>query len=107
MELSRYLTLMNFPAEWEAWDMLPRAFVSEQSALYELGHEEAAEHDRHGVFQWWLTQNPPTETLVKLVGLSWLDPDQVMAGAVRQCIARQPDLSKEVNSELQRPFSVR
>lgn len=62
--LSGYLRLMNFPAEWEAWGMLPRSFGSEQSVLYEPGHEGASEHDRHSVFQWWLRQNPPTETLV-------------------------------------------
>ena len=82
--------------------MLPLAFVSDQSALYEPGHEEASEHDRHGVFQWWLRQRPSVATLVRLVELSWLDPDQIMAGYVRECIARQPSLSQEVQMALLR-----
>jgi len=102
MELRRYLELMEFPAEWEAWDMLPRAFVNEQSASYAPGHEEASEHDRNGVFQWWLRQNAPAETLVKLVELSWLDPDQVMAESVRESIARQPNFDNEVDAALRR-----
>ena len=55
--------------------MLPVEFLSEQASSYELGHEDASEYDRHGIFQWWLRHQPDVSVLIKLVNLSWLDPE--------------------------------
>ena len=105
MTFDEYLKLMKFPSEWQAWEMLPRAFVAEQMSLYQPGHENTSEHDRHGVFQWWLHQTPSASELVQLARLSWLDPDQKMAAHVRAHIETQPYCTAEVLLALTGPTS--
>lgn len=68
--------------------MLPDTYVGAVLPRYERGHELASEHDRHGAFQWWLKQDPNEDCLVKLAKLSWLDPDPLMGGYVRECISK-------------------
>ena len=104
MTIDEYLTLMQFPPEWRLWDMLPLDFAMEQMELYQQGNESASEHDRHGVFQWWLRRNPSAGTLVQLAQLSWLDPDHPMAGYVRECIGTQPHCNAEVRLALSTPY---
>jgi hypothetical protein len=104
MDQSIYLRLMQFPPEWLSWQMLPVEFLAAQASNYEPGHEDASEHDRHGVFQWWLRQQPEISVLIKLVNLSWLDPDQLMAGYVRQCIAQQSHQNADLNHALSNPY---
>ena len=104
MTLDEYLTLMQFPPEWQTWALLPAEFAAEQLSLYKSGNENASEHDRHGIFQWWLLRKPDAELLIKLARLSWLDPDQPMAGYVRSCIEAQPHCNAEVRLALTTPF---
>ena len=105
MDQETYLKLMQFPPEWHLWQMLPVNFLGEQVSSYEPGHEDAPEHDRHSVFQWWLRQHPDANTVVKLVNLSWLDPDQSMAGHVRKCIAQQSFHNADVDHALCNPYT--
>ena len=104
MDQDSYLSLMQFPSEWLSWQMLPEDFLAAQAASYEPGHEDASEHDRHGVFQWWLRQQPDADVLVKLARLSWLDPDQLMAQSVRNLIAQQPCNDSDVSYALSNPY---
>ena len=104
MNRDTYIKLMKFPAEWTEWDLLPAEFILKMIETYEPGMENSAEHDRHGVFQWWLKQQPTTAQLVMLARLSWLDPDEPMAGYVRECIAKLPELSEEVVAALASPY---
>jgi hypothetical protein len=104
MERIGYLELMNFPFEWADWGMIPDAFIDEQSALYQPGHENASEHDRHGVFQWWLRQQPPADKLVLLARLTWLDPDDLVASSVRDSIILQPNFNATVAAAIQTPY---
>ena len=104
MDLQSYLNLMQFPPEWQDWDMLPIDFVDAQRAGYESGHEHGSEHDRHSVFRWWLKQAASAEQLAVLVRLTWLDPDQVMAGHVRDCIAKKSQLNPNVVAALATPY---
>lgn len=104
MDRQSYLDLMQFPPEWQAWGMLPIEFVDAQRAEYKAGHEDGSEHDRHGVFQWCLKQGLSVEQLVRLSRLTWLDPDQIMAGYVRECIAKQPQLNPDVAAALTTPY---
>jgi hypothetical protein len=104
MNRDAYLSLMQFPKEWTDWEMVPGLFVDLQSAQYEPGHEDGSEHDRHGVFQWWLKQNPTAEQLVLLARLSWIDPDPLMAGYVRECIQAQPNFSAAVADAISTPY---
>jgi hypothetical protein len=106
MDQGTYLTLMQFPPEWLSWQMLPVDFLAEQASRYETGHEEASEHDRHGAFQWWLRQQPDADVLVKLVNLTWLDPDQSMAGSVRRCIEQQLHHNADVGHALRNPYTL-
>ena len=104
MDQDTYLNLMRFPPEWLQWQMLPESFVASQSVLYQPGHESASEHDRHGVFQWWLRQNATPDVLVNLARLTWLDPDQTMAQTVRDHIALQSGFNSEVGHALSNPY---
>lgn len=100
-----WLELMRFPPEWVEWDLIPDALAAIQSTGYRPGHEAASEHDRHGAFQWWLRRDPSHATLILLARVSWLDPDQHMAGYVRQCIARHHDCSAEIRHALDTPYT--
>ena len=104
MKHSDWLKLMQFPPEWTAWDLIPPELVALQLSGYEPGHEDASEHDRHGAFQWWLMRHPVAEVLVQLARLSWVDPDQLMAHDVRNCIARQSGDDIEVGEALAIPY---
>jgi hypothetical protein len=104
MNHADWLELMRFPPEWMAWHMIPEALATIQLAGYEPGHEDASEHDRHGAFQWWLKRESDPETLIRLVKLSWLDPDVLMGRSVRKCIAELPNCNSEVRIALDTPY---
>ena len=104
MTLDQYLALMQFPAEWQLWKLLPVEFAQQQMALYRAGDEAAPEHDRHGVFQWWLRREPMPDVLIQLACLSWLDPDPLMGRHVRECISAQPNCNAEVRYALSTPY---
>ena len=78
--------------------------VEQLVRTYEAGQEQASEHDRHGVFQWWLRQSPTSDELLALVRLSWLDPDATMGGYVRECIAGRQGLSRDVAAAIASPY---
>ena len=88
-----FLKIMEFPAEWSEWDMLPPELICLQLDGYEVGHELSPEYDRNGAFHWWLNKNPPMskEEIKKLYELTYLDSDQIMAGDVRRYIELLPD----------------
>lgn len=88
MDKSAYLKMMEFPVKWQEYSLLPDELIDQLIAGYQPGMESASEHDRNGVFHWWLRQSPGRELLLKLVELSFLDPDQVMAADVRRHISR-------------------
>ena len=86
-----------------AWGMIPDELAVIQVDGYQPGHEDASEHDRHGAFQWWIKRDPDADVLVKLVRLSWLDPDPLMGRSVRRCISSQPHCDDTVREALQSP----
>ena len=104
MDRKTYIELMAFPSEWTDWEMLPDESIRQMLETYEPGMENASEHDRHGAFQWWLRAQPTDAELVKLVRLSWLDPDKLMGGYVRECIASRPGLSPSVAEAVASPY---
>lgn len=91
-----YFRLMRFPKEWEALDLMPVCLVDQLMGMYKPGHEDSSEQDRNGVFHWWLKQSPDKEVLMKLVNLSFLDPDQIMATDVRGHILCSTHANEEV-----------
>ncbi|BDU20397.1 hypothetical protein DYGSA30_18540 [Dyella sp. GSA-30] len=88
MTKAEFLTLMRFPMEWLSWNLYPDELFEGQFGLYEPGHERGSEHDRNGAFHWWLNRDPDTDTLWKLLSLTKLDPDQLMAQDARRYILR-------------------
>lgn len=96
MRIDRYLGNMGFHPKWREYGMLPEALVEQLCATYEPGMEGASEHDRNGVFHWWLGRSPDKEVLMKLVELSFVDPDQVMAEDVRRHIVQSASCDEEV-----------
>src|SRR5262245_13112389 len=96
---------MGFPPQWLSWGLLPSELATIQLDGYAPGHEDAAEHDRNGAFQWWLWQEPPKEILLKLARLTWLDPDPLMAEYVRQSIAKAKACDEDVQRALVEPYA--
>ena len=86
MNKSDYLSLMKFPPEWLAWNLYPDELFQGQVVLYRAGDEAGSEHDRNGAFHWWLKQEPSLEVLRKLLLLTHIDCDPIMAADARKCI---------------------
>ena len=86
MRKADFLSLMKFPPEWEEWGLYPDELFLEQWALYRPGDEAGSEHDRNGAFHWWLKRKPDMDVLEKLLLLSHLDGDQLMAADARRYI---------------------
>ena len=107
MTRNEYLSLMHFPSKWMELEMVPPdEYVNESIRTYEPGNENASEHDRNGCFHYWLKRNPNKEQLRKLVELSFLDPDQDMAGDVRSHISKAASCDAEIAQLLRRGGAV-
>ena len=86
MRKSEYLSLMNFPSEWLEWDLYPDELFRGQMAHYKAGDEAGSEHDRNGAFHWWLRRKPSLDVLQKLLLLTYIDGDSIMAADARRYI---------------------
>jgi hypothetical protein len=100
MTADEYLELMRFPKEWKDYGLIPDVLVSQLISTYEPGMEYASEHDRNGVFHWWLKKLPGKAVLTQLIALSYLDTDQLMAADVRSHIALSPHADDVVRALL-------
>ena len=98
-----FMRLMRIPQEWDALGMYPDELVQEQLARYSPGDEQASEHDRNGMFHWWLRRNPTSDILVKLAKLTHLDSDTLMAEDVRSHIRRAANYTPQVEHALTIP----
>jgi hypothetical protein len=96
MDIESYLALMHFHPRWKEYGLVPEDHLRLLMETYEPGIENASEHDRNGVFHWWLKQSPSKDVLVKLVELSYLDADQLMADDVRRHITKSERFDSEV-----------
>ena len=61
-----FMRLMNIPQEWESWGMYPEELYAYQLERFEVAHARAPEHDRNGMFHWWLRRNPAKHQLLPL-----------------------------------------
>ncbi|GHA16382.1 hypothetical protein GCM10008090_27740 [Arenicella chitinivorans] len=95
------LKLMHFPNEWLVWDMYPDELFQIQISGNEVGYEDGSDHDRTGVFHWWLKRNPSSEKLILLAKLTLIDPDPLMGQDVRSYIAKSEHCNESVNQVLQ------
>lgn len=99
MSKNEFIKLMRYPREWVEWDMLPDELIREQIASYERG--SAAERYRNQAFHFWLRGRPSKDILLKLIRLSYLDPDPLMAYCLRkEGIARAENVDEEVSRAL-------
>lgn len=103
MNTKEFVSLMQFPQEWLEWEMIPLELARIQLEGYESGHESAPEHDRNGAFHWWLKKSPPpTEAeLLKILKLTYLDPDQLMASDVRKYILQSSNSSIAIQNMIE------
>jgi hypothetical protein len=101
VDLQQYLELMEFHERWTQYDLLPPSLLHQLISTYAPGMEAASEHDRNSVFHWWLSRSPEKDMLMKLVELSFLDGDQLMAGDVRRHIRASPACDEEIAALLE------
>lgn len=96
MDKVDFIRLMGYPKEWSEWGYLPDAYIADQmkdwlsehkSDQPETGVIAGSEHYRYGAFLYWLRLEPRLDQLEKLLELTYLDKDQVMANDVRRRIA--------------------
>jgi hypothetical protein len=104
MDRESYLRLMEFPPEWSEWGMLPEQVIDNLIKSYRPGSENGAEHDRHGVFQWWIRMGATEYQFVALARLSWLDPDELMGNYVRECMGSVARNSEAVANAIATPY---
>jgi hypothetical protein len=104
MDHDSYLRLMKFPPEWSEWRLLPEQVIDDLIHSYEPGNENASEHDRHGVFQWWIHHGATQAQLIALARLSWLDPDQLMGNYVRECMRGLASTSDALAAAITTPY---
>lgn len=84
MTQAEFLKLMRYPREWLEWEMLPDELISGQMAEYEAGSSRAPEGYRSAAFHFWLRANPSKDILLKLIRLSYLDPEPLMSYCLRK-----------------------
>lgn len=84
MKIDDFLILMKYPSEWNAWKMFPVGLFEIQLNDYEPNAELSSEHFRCGAFMWWEQKISSEEELLKLIKLSYLDPDSDMGSFVRE-----------------------
>lgn len=99
MNKNAFIKLMRYPREWVEWDMLPDELINEQLAQFKPG--SSAERYRTDAFHFWLRREPSKAILLKLIRLSYLDPDPLMAYCLRKDhIARAENVDEEVSRAL-------
>lgn len=89
MEKEHFLMKMHFPIEWITFNLYSDELFTSQIELYRKDNdEESSEHYRNGAFHWWLRRNPNKDILIKLIHLTFLDLEQLMADDVRSYIIK-------------------
>lgn len=84
MTRNDFIRLMQYPREWQVWNMLPDDLIDAQMAEYRPGDERDAARYRNAAFHYWLQTEPGKDMLLKLIRLSYLDPDPLGSYAFRK-----------------------
>lgn len=101
MTKNEFIKLMQYPREWIEWDMLPDELINGQLAEYEPDSEQASERYRSAAFHFWLRRGPSKDILLKLIKLSYFDPDPLMSYCLRKdYIANAENADEEVSQAL-------
>jgi hypothetical protein len=104
MDKAHFIQHMGYPKEWLGGYLLDAyledqitGWLSEHEADRSLtGEAPGSEHYRYGAFLYWLKRDPSLPQLEKLLALSYLDKDQVMATDAHRRIARAKLASPEM-----------
>ena len=92
---------LHFPKEWLAWKMYPDELFLAHRKLFLPGNESDSENERNETFHYWLSRELTENQLIKLVKLSFLDPDPLMAEKVRNHIRKHKNSPQKVKKLLQ------
>ena len=84
MTKDAFIKLMQYPREWLEWNMLPDELIDDQLSEYKPGSEQAAERYRNAAFHFWLQRKPSKDILIKLIKLSYLDPNPLTSYVLRK-----------------------
>lgn len=97
MTKNEFVKLMHYPREWVEWDLLPDELIDAQTAAYYPGGERDSASYRNAAFHFWLRTRPSKDILLKLIKLSYLDPEPLMSYCLRKDhIAKAENVDEEV-----------
>ena len=97
----RLAKLLEFPQEWLAWEMYPDEIFFEHRKQFLPGNESDAENERNEAFHYWLSRDLSEDQFLKLVKLSRLDPDPLMAENIQAHIQKHKNCPLKVKKLLQ------
>jgi hypothetical protein len=97
----RLAELLDFPQEWLTWEMYPEEMFVAHRKLFQPGNESDSENERNETFHYWLSRELTEDQLLKLVQLSQLDPDPLMAENIQGHIQKHKNCTPNVKNSLQ------
>ena len=97
----RLAKLLEFPKEWLAWKMYPEEIFLAHRKLFLPGNESDSENERNETFHYWLSRELSEDQFLKLVKLSQLDPDPLMAENIQAHIKKHKNCPPKVKRLLQ------
>jgi len=92
--------LLHFPREWLAWKMYPDEMFLAHRKLFQPGNESDSENERNETFHYWLSRELSEDQFLKLVKLSLLDPDPLMAENIQAHIKKHKNCPPKVKKLL-------
>lgn len=99
--INKLAELLHFPKEWLAWKMYPDELFLAHRKLFLPGNESDSENERNETFHYWLSRELTEDQFIKLIKLSFLDPDPLMAGNIRDHIRKHKNYPPKVKKLLQ------
>ncbi len=99
---NRLAELLHFPKEWLAWGLYPDEMFLAHRKLFQPGNESDSENERNETFHYWLSRELTEDQFIKLVKLSFLDPDPIMAENIRDHIRKHKACPQKVKKSLQK-----
>lgn len=105
MKKEEFMKLMHFPNEWSELLMYPDELFYEQFKAYEIEKDDGgSEHYRNGAFHWWLRAKPEKSILIKLIHLTFLDLEQLMADDVRSYIVKAKNFDTDLEETMKKLY---
>ncbi len=93
--------ILHFPKEWLEWKMYPDQIFLSHRKQFQPGNESDSENERNATFHYWLSRELTEDQFIKLVKLSFLDPDPLMAEKIRNHIRKHKNCPQKVKKSLQ------